>query len=153
MSESIRSQILNNLKTTLETISITNGYYQDIINVYDDRLDIPESFNDFPILFIIDTDETKTIFDVDSTENNLEIIITGYLKKLNDEDNIQLRRRYLQADLEEAIMQDERRNELAIATEVKSIKTDKGIIEPYAIFDMAINIKYYTNKKDPYIIG
>ena len=58
---SIRGEILDNIKTALETISIANGYNQDLGLVEDKILRAPDDTNtdDFPALYIIDADEDK----------------------------------------------------------------------------------------------
>ena len=148
--DSIRTNILNTIKLKLQDISLTNGYKQDIQAIYDDKFDMPEAFNDFPILFIIDGDEDKEWFDEDQQLNKLNVIITGYCKKLNDTDDVQLKRRNLQADVEKALMQDQRVGGYALSIRPSKLVTDKGTIEPYAIFDLTFIVEYTTKLNDPY---
>lgn len=153
MADSIRTQIVDNIKAALENITIANGYNEDVISVHSDSFDSPESFNEFPQLFIIDTDEDMEPLDVDSTQNTLTLIVTGYCKSQNDMDNVQDKRRKLQADVQKALMVDERRNMLALSTDVIRVITDKGTLEPYSIFDLTVQVVYYTNKYDPYVVS
>jgi len=86
---------------------------------------------------------------VDSKKCTLEFIVTGFVKRANDADDMQARRRNLQNDVEKAVMVDGRRSGKAIRTEVIRIGTDNGIIDSYAIFELTAIIDYFHNRNDP----
>ena len=148
---SIRGLIVDNVKTTLEGITTANGYNQDVKYVSSENLKAPDelTIEQKPSLQIIDGDEDKNAADVDSLECFLEIVITGYLERINDADPLQARLRNLMNDTEKALMVDETRGSKAIKTDVTKLVTDKGVLEPHAMFDMTIMVKYFHNRKDP----
>lgn len=148
---SIRGDIIDNIKTTLEGITVVNGYNQTVVLVEDSELKAPEDLTveQFPALFIIDGDETKKAGDVDSVECNIEIIISGYIRRSLDTDDLQTLRRNLQNDVEKVLMVDETRGGKAISTQCTRIITDKMIYDAYTIFDMYLNINYYHNRNNP----
>ena len=148
---SIRGDILDNVKTELEKITVDNKYHQKVMLVEDEKIKAPDELNvdEFPALFIIDTDESKSAGDVNSLECNLEIIVTGYLKSNTDLCDMQEQRRNLQNDVEKALMVDEHRGGKALKTDIVKIITDKGTLEPYAVFDMTVQILYYHDRGNP----
>ena len=151
---SVRDDIINNIKTTLQTITIANGYNQDVALVSTENFMLPEQLTveEVPALYIIDDDEDKSAADgdVDSLWCTLNITIEGILKKINDADPVQERRRKLQSDVEKALMVDETRGQYAEFTKVKRITTDKALLEPdFTMFNLEFSVEYFHNRNDP----
>lgn len=148
---SVRGDIIDNIKTELTKITVANGYNQTVALVESDKLKAPEELGpeEFPALFIIDSSELKGAGDIDSVECTLEIIISGYIKRVLDTDDLQDLRRKLQNDVEKCLMVDEFRNHKAIKTQCTKIMTDNMTTEPYTIFDMYFSILYYHDRNNP----
>lgn len=150
-SYSIRDSILYNIKKTLESILTENGYNQDVnlVKSYNFGNVDDYSIDEYPVLHVIDTSENKSSADVDSTKCYLNVLIEGILRRIDDEDDIQVRRRALQRDVEYSLMVDESRGGWACFTKAVDITTDKGTIEPYSVFNMTFQIEYYHDRNDP----
>lgn len=144
---SIRSDIIADIKTTLETITVTNGY-NNTVKLVSERLKIPDELHadEFPALFIVDSNEVKKDNDVDELKNELSIIITGYVKDSNNPTPVL---RTLLDDVEKALSVDRFRGGLAINTLPADIKTDNGTLLPYAVFDFTFNIIYFQKYGTP----
>lgn len=148
---SIRADLLNNIKDALKLITTGNGFNQTVNKVDDQNIQVPNEVidDDFPILFLTDGDEKKEPGDVDSKKCDLEFIVTGFVKRANDADDMQSRRRDLQNDVEKAIMVDDRRGGKAISTEITKIGTDNGILDDFSLFELTGVIQYFHNRNDP----
>jgi hypothetical protein len=148
---SARGDIIDNIKTELEKITTGNGYNQTVALVESDKLKAPEELTpeEFPALFIIDSGEIKAAGDIDSVECHLEIIISGYIRREWDTDDLQDLRRKLQNDVEKCLMVDETRNHKAIKTQCTKIVTDNMTTEPYTIFDIYFDVQYFHDRNNP----
>lgn len=148
---SIKGDIIDNIKTTIEGITTGNGYSQTVAHVNTDSIKLPEDLtaDQFPAVNVVDVNETKTPGDIDSKNSILEVMLLGYVQKLNDQDNVQTKRRNLENDIEKALMVDETRGGKAIFTEITKIETDKGIIDNYSETYITATIQYYHNRNNP----
>lgn len=148
---SVRGDIIDNIETALKTITVANGYNQTVKKVFADELRLPEelSLDEIPALFIVDGDENKDHGDIDSVKCSLEIIVEGVVRKDNDQEDVQDKRRKLQNDVEKCLMVDESRGGKAIYTQAKRIATDKMTIGDYSIFDIHFDIGYFHDRGDP----
>ena len=72
--------------------------------------------------------KTKSAGDVNTIDCVLQVIVSGYIKRINDQDDIQDRRRKLQSDVEKAIMLDEFRGNRAISSQCIKIITESWYI-------------------------
>lgn len=148
---SILDDIIDNLKTTCESITIANGYNQNVNAVLIGNFKMPGQFSisDLPAIQIIDSDTPKEPYSVDSTKAVLTVIVEGITRRGSSTQDVQEARRKLQHDIEKALMVDETRGGAAIFTKAKNIKTDKGTIEPFSICEMEFGIEYYYDRGDP----
>lgn len=137
-----RQEIFAAVKAALQTITVAHGYNNNIALVEDEKLEMPEELNieQFPAAFIIDTDERKANSDLGDVQCSLDFIVTGYVRHATA---AEAARRLFQQDVERAITADRLLGKTyTVDMELTSIKTDKGIMHPYALFDMTFSITY-----------
>jgi len=138
-----REDLFTAIVAELNGITIANGYNTDIKTVDDEELKSPDDLNseDFPAAYIIDTDERKDNADVGNVQATLEFIIVGYARHA---ETPQAKRRLFQQDVERAVTADRYHGkDYVVDTMVTDIKTDKGLLTPFSIFDMTITITYW----------
>lgn len=142
-----RDDLLNDIKSALENIKVSNGYNFDVSYI-STKLEAPDELapDDFPALFIVDTDENKEDTEVNEMQNQLRFIISGYVKDDDDPDDS---RRKLLEDVEKAICADRYRNGIAVNTMPANIKTDHGTFAPFAVFDFEFVITYFQEYGTP----
>ena len=148
---SIKLDILSNITTELAKITVLNGYNQDIKYVEKNKLKAPDELNidQFPAAFIIASTENKAHGDVEAVDCNFEVIISGYIKRNLDTDDMQLLSTNFANDIEKCLMVDESRGGYAIDTHCFKILTDHLIFDGYSVFDMYFDIHYFHDRKDP----
>lgn len=137
-----RDDILAAIKTELLTIKPANGYNLTVKTVDDKDIKMPEELNNeqFPAAFIIDGDERKITSDLGDVESTLDIIVTGYVRSDSD---AQAERRKFQQDVERAVCKKRLLGkDYTVDMNVTDIKTDRGLMSPYSIFDISFAIKY-----------
>lgn len=143
MTVSKRDTILTGIKTTLAGISVANGYNLTVKSIHDVLKATSDLTQDqFPALIVIDADESKDDGDVDEMKNRLNVIVTGYVFNPEQDYDLQADLRKLLADVEKCLCADRFRAALAYNTRPSSIKTDGGLLRPYAIFDFTFQIEY-----------
>ncbi len=99
MPISNKDTIMNALKTALESITITNGYQQEIVEVIESPVVLPDIANKPGIRFYSDESVRKYIY-FGSCEQELHIWIWGYVEaQPEDWDNL----RKLEADIEKCL--------------------------------------------------
>ena len=148
---SIRDDIYNNIVTSLQEITTANGYLTEPQYIEDDKFDLPQNLptSSFPALVVIDTDEAKTQEPAKETQCRLQFLIGGYVRAIEGGDNAKTQLRKLLVDVEKALTVDPRRGYHAIHTAIDDVKTDKGMLAPYAIFDMTVTVIYSYQYGDP----
>jgi len=130
---SIRVSIKDAIVTQLLTIS---G-----IKIVSERLQMPEDLGagDFPALMVVMGAETKKDHDVGHLICEMEAIITGYVKDDADPTGAL---DTLMASVETKMCADRFWAGKAINTIPSNLITDKGTLEPFAIFDFSFRITY-----------
>ena len=149
MTISKRDSIIQNIKTALGGITTTAGYNFTVGLVQERLKDPDQAGENFPVLFVIDSDESKFDGSVGELRNEMSPIIVGYVKADSDETDIKLEVRKLLADVEKALCADRYRGGLAINTLPSSIKTDHGFNEPYGMFEFIFKIPYLQEYGTP----
>ena len=149
-----RADLLAAIVTELEGITIVNEFNTNIKLVEQDELKSPDQLNseDFPAAYVVDTDETKENADLNEVQATLEFIIVGYVIELGTQaaQTAQAQRRLFQQDVERAVTANRKHGkEYVVDTQVTDIKTDKGILKPFSIFDMTITITYWHTYRTP----
>lgn len=149
MSISVRNDILVEMLSTLQNITVANGYYSAVgSNVGEVAKDLYEE-KLFPHLYLIDSDEGKDWADVDSLKCTLNFLIIGYIKNAKNDTATAEPLRKLMADVEKCICADSRRNMKALTTRLTDIKTDEGALNPYGVFNAKIIVEYHQEYGDP----
>lgn len=150
MSISLRDDLVNEIKSTLETITTGNGYNLTVNLVTEDLKDLYEENEDnFPVLYVTDGLEDSEDKDVDAIQNDLNILIIGYVKEpVNDVSTAPLLRK-LMADVEKCLCADRGRNGIAFQTLITAKSTDEGTLMPFGVMNMNFIIKYNQAYGDP----
>lgn len=148
---SIRGDIIDDIKDAIESITVANGYNQDIKYVSTDSIELPDTLHvtNFPAVFVIDTEETKSPSDVDTVECALTLVLLCYMRRKDNRENLQDKRRKMTSDIEKAIMADERRELKALKTDITRIETDRGIDDNNAITEITCVVTYYHDRDNP----
>ena len=148
---SIRKQIIDNIASELNKITIAHGYNQDIKYVEKNKLLPPDqlTLDQFPAAFIIAAKENKKHADVDAVESDFEVIVEGVIKSNADTDDMQQLSTNLINDIEKCLMVDETRGGIAIDTHCFQVVTDYQIFIGYSVFDLHFNINYFHDRYNP----
>ena len=150
--ETVRERILANIKTTLEGITITNGYNFDFTAETIQRWSMHGNrLVDLPAVVISPGDEEEK-----SLPNNFEeCVLSVYLDVFfvteeNDAVSTDTYLNRLQGDMKKAILEDHTRGGEAIDTDVLGttpFETTEG--QPYAGIIMELGIRYRHLRSDP----
>ncbi len=145
-----RTNILDNLITDLQGIDQRDGYYfnigQDSVSKMLKSAQAITS-SDLPMLFVSDGIETMVYEMGSRVGNHFNIIIRGIVEDENDPSS-ELNK--LISDVKKAILADLKRGldsntyPNAGNTKILRISTDQGLASPRAIFEMEIEVVYYT---------
>jgi hypothetical protein len=150
--ETVRERILANIKTTLEGITIANGYSFDFTAETVQRWSMHgNKLVDLPAVIISPGNEEEK-----SLPNNFEeCVLSVYLDVFfvteeNDAVSTDTYLNRLQGDMKKAILQDHTRGGEAIDTDVLGttpFETTEG--QPYAGIIMELGIRYRHLRSDP----
>jgi len=150
--ETVRERILANIKTTLEGITITNGYNFDFTSETVQRWSMHgNKLVDLPAVIISPGNEEEK-----SLPNNFEECVLGvyldvfFVTEENDAVSTDTYLNRLQGDMKKAILQDHTRGGEAIDTDVLGttpFETTEG--QPYAGIIMELGIRYRHLRLDP----
>lgn len=150
--ETVRELILQNIKTTLEGVTIANGYGFDFTADTVQRWTMHGNrMVDLPMVIVSPGDEEET-----SSPNPFEeCVLTVYLDVffMNDEDDTVPTDTYLnrlQGDIKKAIIEDSTCGGNAIDTDVMGttpFETTEG--QPYAGIIMELRVRYRHLRSDP----
>ena len=153
MGISLRDDLLDEMITTLKTITVANGYYSAVgDNVSEELKDLTAQVN-FPCLFLIDSDEDKAWKDVDGLMCTLKFLLIGYVQQTKNDLSTGELLRKLMADAEKCLCADRRRNLLALTTRLTNFKTDEGDLKPYGVFNCDVIVEYNQKYGDPSLNG
>jgi len=146
---SIRYDIIQEIKSILEDITVANGFNTDVAFVSDKlTIEQPEAIdgNKLPACFILDESETKealTIFS-DTGEDMTSILSISVTSVIFDrEGDTILARTDLMVDIETAIVGDA--GLLALLIEPASpttVETDQGYFGNYSVFKQTFDCQY-----------
>ena len=105
----------------------------------------------YPAVLIQTQEETKEDTELGSGAksriNNLEFLITGYVK--GSESNIDTARNNLASAIETQLESDITRNNKALDTEVISLETDAGTLFTYGAISMVVRVIYEHDSATP----
>lgn len=147
-----RFQVLENIKDTFDLITTAGGYntdpgYKGIgIKHY---TEIPE--DKFPALMVAGADEDRQNGTNMTFTSGMEVSIVGYVKS-SDALDPEIAERDLSrviADLTKALLVDHTRGGLCKFTEIGTVRSDKGFIQPYAAFELIAQVEYRSNFSQP----
>ena len=150
-AEIIRENILENLKTSLQAIDTEDDYNFTLRNDAVSRNLKPYdqiSSSNLPALFVSDGSEVMVYDNMGSrVPNHFNVIIRGMVE---DRSAPSTELNKLIADTKKAILTDLMRgvdsnsNPSAGNTKILRVDTDQGMASPRAIFEMEIEVVYYT---------
>lgn len=146
---SIRYNIIQEIKSILEDITVANGFNTDVAFVSDKlKIEHPQELDgdELPACFILDETETKealTIFSNagEDMQSILSISVTSII--FDREGNTLLARTNLMVDIEKAIVGDA--GLLALLIEPASpttVETDQGYFGNYSVFKQTFDCQY-----------
>ncbi len=152
MANSIRYNIIQEVKDAVESILVSNGYLTNVAFV-DDKMKIqhPEELDgdEFPACFILDEDETKEALSFfGGAGEDMQSIFTVSITSIifdRSGDTILARTNLLQ-DIEKAIVTDAAI--LALLIEPASpttVETDQGYFGNYSVFKQTFDCQYIYN--------
>lgn len=147
---SVKERVLANMKTTLETITVANGYHQDLLYVmrFEDN---PHDHVSFPIVSLVGVREDFTQLEGAPPKYDVELYVT--VNAVVSQGPVTVSEtaiNYLLRDIITALMQDNTRGGVARNTRV--IGTDLTVLateQPFVTASVTIAIKYQHDRGDP----
>ena len=140
-----RELILQDLISTLQSITTANGYALNVQNV-DRHIEHWEKVAEFPALFVVSGDERIEHKPGLTERANWSVGIVGYVKS---EDQKSQEVEKLIGDVKKAVMVDTTRGGNATATTVDEIRDLSVVLSPYGIFEMDLTIIYHYEVSSP----
>lgn len=153
MPEPIVDQIVEQMKTVLETITTANGYWQDV-TVERPKVDGNDPKNNMLVVHPLGKtrlDEfNPPMFEPGHMIRwSLSVVIEGIIQEAKDSGTtIDTRVHRLISDIEKALMLDLNLNDLADATVL--VSSDNFLIDKPAGLAVFVDVHYTTNRFDPY---
>ena len=147
MATSIREQIVDNVVSTLEGITTDNGYDVTIRRV-ERTLMLPTGQVSYPIAFVIEESEEKTISPQGFNTSALRVRI-AVATRVHGEEAQEMNS--LLASIEKALLVDAQRSALAIDTKVVGNVLNYPVSDsPWWASDVLVDITYRHAYGDPY---
>jgi len=147
-----RQSIFEDLKTTFGLIKKASGYNVDLAYAEIGVKSFSELPADkFPALMVIGADERRENATNQTFSSSLDVYIYGYVRSSDVKDCAKLVEdlNALIADATKAIMVDPGRGCHATYSEITSVLTDKGAIQPFAMFEMVVGVDYRADFANP----
>ena len=143
---SIRENIIQDLKQTLEDMSVGAGYHYDWKDVW---LFPPARINAHPSILLSENGELQTDLVYPKIERTLEIELYAVHRVLTSTaDAPSTSARMLIADMERAVLQDPTRGGNAVDTQL--LRTEPPLLgDDAAHVITVIEVVYHTNRQDP----
>lgn len=142
---SLRESIMDNFVTTIAAIS-TGGGYNFTVGECQLGLKSPtDAPGDLmPCVYVAGADEDRRNAAQRTYHSDLLVEIVGYVTLADTSDKPQLERNLskLIADLTKALMVDVTRGGYGVTTEITEIRTDKGILTPFAAVSITVRVEY-----------
>lgn len=151
MAQSIQERIMDNIKTTVEGVTIGNGFNQTIVQVARKTAPAPKSKTAWPSadIWIDDIDKTSGQ-NQGHRDCRMIVMILAYT---NDRPDPAQALSYLAADIEKALMVDHKRGALAIATEVLNVDpifAEGKLPVPTGDVELEVEVNFRHRIDDPY---
>lgn len=150
-----RETLLEYLKTLLTSITVANGYGQDIRSVERGIREIREMGDDqMPALFITMTHEKRNRITKTQFRSDLQVIIVGYIKNSKGDLNssgtgVELDLDRVIEDVTKAIGADPLQGNRVFNTEITDIASDDGDLFPTSGFAMSVVFSYASEELHP----
>ena len=142
-----RTSILKALAEKFKEIDGTGVYQTNLFNNSYPKLKFWDEINDFPAVYMSPGMEMREYLPADFTWGFLNISIKAYVKGEEPAEELEL----LLADLEKCI---DSSREVVYDTDngystteilIQSITTDEGLLAPYGVGEININVRYQIN--------
>lgn len=146
-----RQTILTYLRDTLlPKITVENGYNNTLASI-ERGLRYPDELGDdkFPAVFVGQTEETRQNLTKIHFQSDLMVNIVGFVKSLNGINGAQESMDSLIEDVTKALETDRLQGGIVNWTEIKSVKTDIGDLEPHAACVIVVHFVYTTGGTTP----
>lgn len=147
-----RQDIFENVKAAFDLVLAASGYNSNIGYTgigYKHFTEIPE--DKFPALVLAGADEKRENVTNTSFKSDMEVSVVGYVRSSDANDPAILERdlNRLISDAAKALQVDPTRGGNATFTEITGVVTDKGAYQPYAMFEMLVNVEYRATFAQP----
>ena len=146
-----RQSILEYLRTTrLPTITTGNGY-NNTVQTIERGLRFPDDISDpkFPAIFISRTEETRKNLTRIHFQSELAVSLVGFVKSTYGNSGAQIALDGLIEDVTKCLETDRLLGGLVNWTEIRSIKSDIGDIDPHAACGIDVYFIYTTEGVTP----
>lgn len=140
-----REEIFDNVKSAFDLILAASGYTANIgytgVGVKH-FTEIPA--DKFPALMVAGADERRENVTNTHFKSEMELSVIGYVRSSDAHDPAALETALnnLIADVTKALYVDHTRGGHSTYTEIGTILTDKGAVQPYAMFEMLVGVEY-----------
>jgi len=146
---SIREKILENLKTTFETISVANGYNLDVAKVSRDIVHPNRlSDSDIPAIFITGVRAIPAHMSYQKIRTQLLPVVTFYVSAATNEVAATLLEKLIQ-DIRKVLYVDITRGGNAETSLAGETRVDKGMLAPMAGGEIDLEIFYRHGRDEP----
>lgn len=148
-----RQQLFENLKSAFDLITVAGGYNAEMTHKaigYKHFTECPEA-EAFRVLLVAGANEKRENTTNRGFKSAMQVSLVGYVKNTNPQDPAtgeDLLNRLIE-DLTKALYVDPARGGLAVYTEVIEVITDKGSFQPYAGFEMIVEMEYRATFAQP----
>jgi len=149
MANSKRKLLLNALRDTILPAITTGGGYNNSVQTIERGLKEIDSIPDssFPAIYISRSTEERTNITINQFQSRLKVILVAYVKRA-DGSAQEVMDDFIE-DISKALEQDRKQGGLVKWTEVKSIDTDDGDLDPHAACAIVVEFNYVSEGVTP----
>lgn len=147
-----RQEVFENVKAAFALIQAADGYNFTIKHAgigFKHFSELPVDM--FPALMVAGADEKRSNATNLGFTSDLQLSIVGYVRSSDAQDPEVLERdlnKFL-ADTTKALYADPTRGGHSTFTEITAVITDKGAFQPYAMFELLIDLEYRATFAQP----
>lgn len=134
----------------LAAITTANGYSNTVALLQRGQRALPDLTDaDYPALFIAGTKERRKLITVNQFRADLEVEILGAVKSPDGVSGAQMQLDKLISDVTKALETDRLQGGRCTLTTITDIETDRGDLEPHAVFSLMVTFLYHTEGTVP----
>ncbi len=147
-----RQLIFENVKAAFDLILASSGYNADVKYTgigYKHYTEIPE--DKFPAVMVAGANEKRENSTNMGFTSDMAISVVGFVRSSDANDPAVLERdlnKFIR-DVTKALYADPTRGGYSTYTEIGEVPTDKGALQPYAMFEMIVHVEYHATFAQP----